>query len=64
MVRLQPGGKVPGVPIVVRNAAETSIARATAIRSWLRINLLTAATISGVRPAQIAASAPRQHRVG
>ena len=36
--------------MVVRNAVITLVPRATAIRSWFRISLLTAATISGVRP--------------
>src|SRR6478752_2901646 len=46
---------VPRVPIVVRNAEDTCTAAATAIRSWLRMILLVAAAISGVRPGAIAA---------
>jgi len=48
---------VPGRPSVVRKAAVTWQARATAIRSWLRMILLVAATISGVRPGASADSA-------
>ena len=40
----------PGRPRVERKAVVTWHLRATAMRSWLRISLETAATISGVRP--------------
>jgi hypothetical protein len=46
----------PGRPRVLRKRVTTFTLRATAIRSWLRISLLTAATISGVRPGASAAS--------
>ena len=48
---------LPGKPTVVLNRVTTRILRATRIRSCTRINLLTAATISGVRPGPSAASA-------
>ncbi len=54
----------PGSPIVERKRVATRTLRATAIRSWLRISLLTAATISGVRPGASAASAARVGGVG
>ena len=41
----------PGSPMVVRNCGH-DIARATAIRSWLRMIFDTAATISGVSPGE------------
>ena len=43
--------------MVLRNAVTTRHLRATAIRSWLRISLQTAAAISGVTPGASAASA-------
>ncbi len=55
MVRLQPGGQPPGQPMVVRNALVTVAARDTATRSWFRMILLTAATVSGVSPGARAA---------
>lgn len=39
-----------------RKRVTTRQRRATPIRSWLRISLLTAATISGVKPGASAAS--------
>ena len=47
----------PGRPIVLRKRVTTRHLRATRIRSWLRISLLTAAAISGVSPGASAASA-------
>ena len=47
----------PASPTVLRNRVTTRRLRATAIRSWLRMSLLTAATISGARPAAIPANA-------
>ena len=47
----------PGRPIVLRNAVTTRHLRATSIKSWWRISLLTAAAISGVTPGASAASA-------
>ena len=41
---------LPWSPTVVLNRVTTRILRATRIRSCTRINLLTAATISGVKP--------------
>ncbi len=41
----------PSRPTVLRKRVTTRRLRATAMRSWLRMSLLTAATISGVRPA-------------
>ena len=46
----------PGKPIVLLNFVTTEILRATAMRSWLRISLHTAAAISGVRPGASAAN--------
>ena len=43
--------------MVLRKRVTTSRLAAIAIRSWLRQSLLTAATISGVRPGESAASA-------
>ena len=40
----------PGRPMVLRKRVTTRHLRATRIRSWLRISLLTAAAISGVMP--------------
>ena len=48
--------KRPSSPMVLRNAVTTRHLRATSIRSWLRMTLLTAATISGVSPGASAAS--------
>ena len=45
----------PGRPTVVRKRVTTRILRATAIRSWMRMSLETAAAISGVRPGASAA---------
>ena len=42
---------------MVRKPVTTRRLRATAMRSWLRISLLTAATISGVSPGPRAARA-------
>lgn len=47
----------PGRPMVLRKRVTTRHLRATAIRSWLRMSLLTAAAISGVMPGAAAASA-------
>ena len=47
---------LPWSPTVVLNRVTTRILRATRIRSCTRINLLTAATISGVKPGETAAS--------
>ncbi len=46
---------VPGRPMVLRKAVVTRQRLATAIRSWLRISLETAAAISGVMPGASAA---------
>ena len=48
---------VPGRPIVLRKRVTTRTLLAARIRSWLRISLLVAATISGVRPGANAARA-------
>lgn len=48
--------KWPGRPMVLRNRVTTRHLRATAIKSWLRMSLLTAAAISGVMPGATAAS--------
>ncbi len=50
--------RVPGSPMVLRKAACTWVAAVTAIRSWLRMILLTAAAISGVMPGATAAIRP------
>ena len=42
--------------MVLRNRVTTRHLRATAIKSWLRMSLLTAAAISGVMPGATAAS--------
>ena len=47
----------PGRPMVLRKRLCTGTLRATRIRSWLRMSLDTAATISGVRPGASALSA-------
>ena len=46
----------PRRPCVLRKRVTTSQRLATSIRSWLRMSLLTAATISGVRPGASARS--------
>ena len=46
----------PGRPSVLRNRVMTRHLRATRIKSWLRISLLTAAAISGVMPRRTRAS--------
>ena len=50
----------PGRPIVLRNRVTTRHLLAARMRSWLRISLLTAATISGVRPWRQFAQVPRR----
>ena len=48
--------RCPGRPRVSRKRATTRHLRATVMRSWLRISLLTAAAISGVSPGARCAS--------
>ena len=47
----------PGRPRVLRNRVTTRHLRPTCTRSWLRMSLETAATISGVSPGASAVSA-------